>query len=286
MIAQIPEAEAWLLCGGVALWTVLLATRHKQIRVVVTRAAVPTAAPSFDAVHAALPVFWYIAAQTLFHRLSDSLGSASQPAAAERDGLTPGSVAANALTQISTCLLLAWMARASGARGAAWCVGDGRWRRDLRWAATAYLLSWPVIYAAATVTEYLLMRFVPSFEPALHSALTFLHDSRGPLAAKAGAVFSAAVLAPLMEEWYFRGVLQNVVARLSGSAWAGICLSAILFGAIHGDLPQNVPALTLFGAVLGFVYYRTGSLMAAVWLHAIFNAKTLLFLAWYGPMRS
>jgi membrane protease YdiL (CAAX protease family) len=57
----------------------------------------------------------------------------------------------------------------------------------------------------------------------------------------------------------------------------GIAIAAGVFGLAHGSQPQVVPALTLFGVILGLLHRRTGSLIAPIVAHGLFNAKTLLW---------
>jgi membrane protease YdiL (CAAX protease family) len=51
----------------------------------------------------------------------------------------------------------------------------------------------------------------------------------------------------------------------------------VIFGAMHGPTPQHVPALMVFGCILGYVYERTGSLVLPILVHMMFNGKSLLW---------
>ncbi len=77
------------------------------------------------------------------------------------------------------------------------------------------------------------------------------------------------LIAPVCEEILFRGILQDSTVRKYG-AWKGILLASFLFGVVH-LIPQQIVAATCVGCVIGYIYYRTGSLFAAVVLHAINN---------------
>lgn len=93
--------------------------------------------------------------------------------------------------------------------------------------------------------------------------------------------FHTAVLAPLFEEFWFRGlVLQSL--RPYGNGFA-IFISAILFGFTHANLAQFFYA-TAIGIVLGYVAVQTESVVTTTVLHAMFNSIagiTSLFLASY-----
>jgi membrane protease YdiL (CAAX protease family) len=62
------------------------------------------------------------------------------------------------------------------------------------------------------------------------------------------------------------------------SAGLGIGFTSLVFGAIHFDQwPAPIPLFAL-AMVIGFVYYRTGSLIAAIIMHATFNGFSTLGL--------
>jgi uncharacterized protein len=82
-----------------------------------------------------------------------------------------------------------------------------------------------------------------------------------------------AVVAPLLEEILFRGLLQNSLSKRL-PAWAAIALSALVFGAMHMDL-YAMPPLVIMGAIFGVIYHLTGSLRVTIVLHMINNAAAL-----------
>ena len=83
--------------------------------------------------------------------------------------------------------------------------------------------------------------------------------------------------APVVEELLFRGFLQPAVVRRLG-AGPGIAATAVVFGAAHFE-PLQFPALAAFGAVLGWLAWRTGRLGPGIVAHMAFNAITLVRLA-------
>lgn len=84
----------------------------------------------------------------------------------------------------------------------------------------------------------------------------------------------AVVLAPLAEEVIYRGVLYGGLRGVLGRGGA-LAVSSAVFAAIHPDLSVTAPILAL-GAVLAFVYERTGTLAAPIALHVAFNGWTFL----------
>lgn len=80
------------------------------------------------------------------------------------------------------------------------------------------------------------------------------------------------VLAPFAEEVVFRGaVLRTLLGLMSKkNHWVAIMISAAIFGLAHANVAQFVNAL-LMGLLLGWMYYRTKSLVPGILLHWVNN---------------
>ena len=88
--------------------------------------------------------------------------------------------------------------------------------------------------------------------------------------------FTAAVAAPLFEEFLFRGFLLPSLTRYF-SVWEAILVSSFLFALAHYSLSEILP-LTVLGMVLGIVYTRSRNLLAPMLLHSLWNSGTLVSL--------
>lgn len=83
-------------------------------------------------------------------------------------------------------------------------------------------------------------------------------------------VVAVCILAPVLEEMLFRGlILRSFLQRYP--RWPAIFFSAILFGAAHLNIYQFVAAFFL-GLFLGWLYERTHSLLPCIALHGIYNS--------------
>jgi len=87
-------------------------------------------------------------------------------------------------------------------------------------------------------------------------------------------------VAPVFEEWLFRGVLYRAVAEgTSGSrrrrVTLGVVVSAVLFGVAHGE-PLQFLGLALLGALLALLVARTHRLVPSYVTHASFNATAFV----------
>lgn len=87
---------------------------------------------------------------------------------------------------------------------------------------------------------------------------------------------TAAVAAPLFEEYLFRGFLLTSLTRYLTS-WQSITLSGLIFAIAHLSVSEILPLATL-GIVLGYVYQRTGSLLASMVIHSLWNGSSMLTL--------
>ena len=89
-------------------------------------------------------------------------------------------------------------------------------------------------------------------------------------------VLVVAIMAPIAEEVFFRGMLQRTLARVL-PIWPAMLLTSVLFGVSHFQALQ-LPALAAFGVVLSLLAQRSGRLGPAIWAHVGFNATTVVAL--------
>lgn len=92
------------------------------------------------------------------------------------------------------------------------------------------------------------------------------------------AIIYTVLIAPVCEETIFRGLVLTIFdGKLP--KWLGILISALVFALIHLPSPIAFIYTLTLGVVLGFLRYRTKSLVPCVLAHIIFNATNyLLFL--------
>ena len=128
-----------------------------------------------------------------------------------------------------------------------------------------------------------------------------IHDFNGPSQKLTGAshgggfvviALATVILAPFMEELFFRGLLLKGLVRVltplraaGGARAAGVVAAVIidglLFGLAHGEWIQ-LAGLAVFGTALAAVSYRTGRLGMNMVAHATFNLVAILAIAYNG----
>ena len=85
-----------------------------------------------------------------------------------------------------------------------------------------------------------------------------------------------SLAAPLLEELVFRGVvLQGFLKRYSPAK--AIIWSAVIFGVAHLNPWQFLAAFPM-GLVIGWIYWKTNSLIPGIFIHFINNASSFLML--------
>jgi len=137
------------------------------------------------------------------------------------------------------------------------------------------------------------------YAPFQHDIKNFNGPSQRLTGASHGAGFvviaiATVLLAPAMEELFFRGLLLKGLVRVftklgavGGARVAGVILAVIvdglLFGLAHGEWIQ-LAGLATFGAILAAVSYRTGRLGMNMVAHASFNLVAIIAIAANGSV--
>jgi membrane protease YdiL (CAAX protease family) len=85
------------------------------------------------------------------------------------------------------------------------------------------------------------------------------------------------VLAGIGEEVFFRGMIQPKIRLYTVSIHWGIWLTAIIFSAIHMQFYGFLPRMFL-GAIFGYLYVYSGSLVYPILAHIFNNSITVLLI--------
>jgi sodium transport system permease protein len=99
------------------------------------------------------------------------------------------------------------------------------------------------------------------------------------------ALLAVALTPAICEEVFFRGLVMNGLRSLGMAPAIGI--SALLFAAAHASVYRLLPTL-LLGIVLGYVAWKTGSILASMIVHALNNGiiaamtQSQELVAWLG----
>ncbi len=89
-------------------------------------------------------------------------------------------------------------------------------------------------------------------------------------------LLAGAVVAPIVEEIYFRGYVFRAYLDQKG-IWQALLFSSGLFALVHLDLAALIPIFVV-GVMLSLLYYRTHSIIPGIAAHAVNNAIAFLLL--------
>jgi membrane protease YdiL (CAAX protease family) len=128
----------------------------------------------------------------------------------------------------------------------------------------------PVIFLLQGLSVFLLTK--AGLPPENQRAVAMLLAAKS-VWARSYFVFFAVIIAPVAEEFIFRGMLFPFIKQLGRPrlAWLGV---SFLFALIHLDAAIFVP-LFVFALGLTWLYEKTDCLLAPVFAHALFNAVNL-----------
>lgn len=142
--------------------------------------------------------------------------------------------------------------------------------------STANLCLWTVLGAfGCLLLEISLHQYVPvPVDPEVEEWLGLLLSN--PL-----GIVSACLIGPLAEEAIFRGAILRRLLEKKWNPWFAIVISAVFFALAHGNFEQGMTAI-IMGCFMGWIYYRTRSIMPCFLVHAV-NNTTAVVVAYALP---
>jgi len=158
------------------------------------------------------------------------------------------------------------------------------------------LAVWPLIMAAILLTAYFgELLWGQEYQMQQHQQLKQITE-HSQLLSRILIVFTAVIIAPLLEEMLFRGLFQTTIRSYIGAfisllspqnkpeeqqtmdgygVWAAIFISSGIFTMTH-DNPAHWPALFILGICMGYAYEKSGSLFRPIFIHSIFNTISVI----------
>ena len=88
-------------------------------------------------------------------------------------------------------------------------------------------------------------------------------------------ILTLCIIAPIAEEYLFRGLMMRKMLRWNISPWYAIIGSSIMFGLIHLN-PAQIPGPIILGIVMAWMCYRTRSLIPGIIIHITNNTLCLI----------
>ncbi|TVQ19935.1 MAG: CPBP family intramembrane metalloprotease, partial [Bacteroidetes bacterium] len=135
-----------------------------------------------------------------------------------------------------------------------------------------YMVYLPVVAVSAVSLHVGLVAPLIGSIPVPEALLSFILDNTFHLTLF--SFITVVLLAPLLEEFLFRGIIQEGLIQRRGPVIA-ILLSSLLFGFMHLNPWQFVTAF-LLGIIIGWLYYLTRDLVFAIGFHLFNNLFVVL----------
>jgi CAAX protease family protein len=194
----------------------------------------------------------------------------------DRDGFVLGLTFAQDLILVASAVVVVWWL---GGRPspAAFGLRVPEWKPALAWAAGAYAAFW----VAAIILQLIFG------SPDDQELVTDLKE-QDSLPVLIGFATLICIVAPLTEEFVFRGFLFRVLWERTNNVAVAAVVSGALFGLVHKEAgPQwvGVVVLGVLGALLCVVFVRTVSLLPCMMLHSFHNSISFAVvkeLPWWG----
>ncbi len=144
-----------------------------------------------------------------------------------------------------------------------------RWRwTSIRWGSIPEAEHWTILLVVSLLT---VVWMIPDgYLAELVNLQDNLKDEFQMLMQNPFGLLSICILAPIAEEIICRGIILSFLLKLVRRPWVAIVGSAALFGIIHMN-PIQIFDATLVGILLGWLYYRTGSLIPSIVVHIVNN---------------
>ncbi len=171
----------------------------------------------------------------------------------------------------ATVMAMAWFQRSRIPLSQGLGLETRRGWPELAAGFAGYLLAFPAVVLAGALTLLVFTRFGldMSLQPTVLDLKTLQHPMEWVL-----VFLLVVIIGPFCEEVVFRGVLFPWLSHRLGLT-AGLLLHSLIFSAIHGHAASSFP-LFILSIFIGLIYAVRQNLLAAFWMHAVFNGVSLL----------
>ena len=164
--------------------------------------------------------------------------------------------------------------------------------KDFGAACVNLLAVWPLVMAAMILTiSFMKLITHQEYKMERHQELNLIIEYP-ELPLRILIVIVAVLVAPVLEEMLFRGLVQTTIRSLfesqlsmSGNSesnehsgpriWLAIVITSMFFALMHANA-GHWPALFVLGVCMGYTYEKSGSLLRSIFIHMLFNATTII----------
>ena len=154
-------------------------------------------------------------------------------------------------------------------------------KRDAIVGVLSWLIAFPLVSFFSSILEILIYLAFKVQKVPNQLATEFIKSSLKHPIFFVMALISVIIIAPIVEEFLFRGVLQNIFKKFMNRSLV-ILATSVIFAFFHFAISQKLANITILGSLfilgvfLSFLYEKQKSLISPIFLHATFNAISVL----------
>ena len=125
-----------------------------------------------------------------------------------------------------------------------------------------FFLFWPILFFISIITTLL-------FEEYKEQEIVTKLRNIDNIEVLIKIVISALLIAPIVEEIFFRKIIYSICKRYLG-VLGGIFCSSILFAIVHQNI-YSIPILFILSVILCVIYEQDGLISSPIIFHFMFN---------------
>ena len=142
------------------------------------------------------------------------------------------------------------------------------------WPAVGMSVLIAASYVLILVTVFVLIDIEQHFPKEFES----LNETGEHLFPGIAGVLYVCIFCPILEEIGVRGILLGGLLKSRCRPWLAILVSALIFALLHGIGVHFVVSF-VFGIILGWLYWRTGSIVLCMIIHVVNNSLSFIDLS-------
>ena len=150
--------------------------------------------------------------------------------------------------------------------------------RQLWEPTTVTCLGWTIVASSSAIFIADAISSLANFLP------DWLENTFSNIETNWAGVLAIAIAGPILEEMLFRGVITTTLLK-SYSPKKAVIYSALIFGIFHLN-PAQILVATLLGFLLGWLFYKTHSLIPCIIVHILNNSLSVYLSQTYPKAES
>lgn len=150
----------------------------------------------------------------------------------------------------------------------------GRIGKRMVWPAVGMSVVIAVAYVLVLVSVFTLI----DIEHLFPKQTEYLDKSGSHLFPGIAGILYGCIFCPILEEIGLRGILLGGMLKTRCRPWLAILISALVFALLHW-LGVKLVGSFIFALIVGFLYWRTGSIIPCMIVHIVNNSLSFIDLS-------